>query len=469
MAKRASREAVSEEETLGHVQRDIIMLKTFSFPGTVLVGLLTLVCTSCLQKKVAPPYNPVHHPAIEYHTVHATGAFGQPYRVILKRYSRPEGKPVVLLHGLGKTGRAFDLVEGSPELSLATFLFGQGYDVWLLNLRNRELAPGLRSTCPPPHEIEQQADPSVRKYRCETASIDDYAIYDVPPMLNYLAALTGQPMTLVGNSLGGLVFTAYLEGAFHDRAMLAQGLKRVRLSTELAAQRGGAIEHLVYLFSSPIIRFRWTLEQESERWQQLPPGERQPWVSHLYKRMVPDAQLNPDYARYNFFLSLLAGSASLDAQLLRHELVSLGTILSNVLQPDTYLHPLIVARPAGYGWINWPPNLPEWGPYLLLDQVVDFPGRVLRQLLDIVRTGSFASFDRTIDYGSRLSMLRNLKITFVHGGRDKVFMPGTGYQTIVEQMGSGNDVHWKVFPELGHDDFLVLPSRYPELAEVLAD
>ena len=66
-------------------------------------------------------------------------------------------------------------------------------------------------------------------------------------------------------------------------------------------------------------------------------------------------------------------------------------------------------------------------------------------------------------------MLRNLKITFVHGGRDKVFMPGTGYQTIVEQMGSGNDVHWKVFSELGHDDFLVLPSRYPELAEVLAD
>jgi pimeloyl-ACP methyl ester carboxylesterase len=127
----------------------------------------------------------------------------------------PRRAPVVLCHGLNCNDRLWDLTE---DVSLARYLAGRGYDVWVPALRGAGQSdkPGIvivRRTIRPvfpelPHIISfRTIDPLSLNW-----TMDDYVQGDVPAILEAVRAHTGAPTVhWVGHSLGGIIIYAYVE------------------------------------------------------------------------------------------------------------------------------------------------------------------------------------------------------------------------------------------------------------------
>ncbi|MGK5083319.1 alpha/beta fold hydrolase [Bdellovibrionota bacterium FG-1] len=124
-----------------------------------------------------------------------------------KHFPRPGAQPVLLIHGLAQNDRCWDST--LRQYSFARFLHAQGFDVWLGNLRGAG-TPGFRSQTPDgPHHW----------------TIDDYAIYDLPALVDTVRAKTGQAPFVIGHSLAAWAIEGYLAGITYDRT--DDGARRV--------------------------------------------------------------------------------------------------------------------------------------------------------------------------------------------------------------------------------------------------
>ena len=105
---------------------------------------------------------------------------------------RLERLPVVLCHGLITNAYYMDL---DPAHSLARYLAGRGFDVWVLDLRGHG----------------DSGKPARGTGRSYAWSFDDYAERDVPAAVATVRRLTGAPgIGWVGHSMGGMVLYAHL-------------------------------------------------------------------------------------------------------------------------------------------------------------------------------------------------------------------------------------------------------------------
>jgi pimeloyl-ACP methyl ester carboxylesterase len=133
------------------------------------------------------------------------------WRLGIRRYrpAQPDpGKhPVVLCHGLGLNGSFWTLTENHLPGQLAA----RGYEVFVVDLRGSgasqrtgligRINARLRET--PLLEIEESR-----------WTVDDQSFYDVPAILEYVRATTGDSqVNWVGHSLGGMLLFPYLEFA----------------------------------------------------------------------------------------------------------------------------------------------------------------------------------------------------------------------------------------------------------------
>lgn len=131
------------------------------------------------------------------------------WKLGIRRYrpSNPDpGKhPVVLCHGLGLNGSFWTLTDDNLPRQLAA----RGYEVFVVDLRGSgasqrlglvgKINARLRET--PFLEIDES------KW-----TMDEQAFYDVPAVLDYVQAATGDnQVNWVGHSLGGMLLFAYLE------------------------------------------------------------------------------------------------------------------------------------------------------------------------------------------------------------------------------------------------------------------
>lgn len=116
----------------------------------------------------------------------------------LKHYAHAGAQPVLLLHGLAQNDRCWDSkVTGH---SFARFLHAQGFDVWIGNERGSG-TPGFRSDTPAgPHHW----------------TVEDYAIFDIPALVDTVRARTGQAPLVIGHSLAAWALDGYLSGLRHD-------------------------------------------------------------------------------------------------------------------------------------------------------------------------------------------------------------------------------------------------------------
>ncbi len=116
------------------------------------------------------------------------------FTLALKHYPTPGGTPLLLIHGLAQNDRIWD----SPieRYNFAQILQAHGYDVWIGNLRGAGTR-GFRSDTPAgPHHW----------------TVDDYAINDLPALVDKVYQETGKKPWLIGHSLAAWVFTGYLGG-----------------------------------------------------------------------------------------------------------------------------------------------------------------------------------------------------------------------------------------------------------------
>lgn len=133
-------------------------------------------------------------PVVGYTLVEENPVTADGLTLSIKHYRNPGAQPVVLQHGVVQNSDCWDLaLEGQ---SLAKFMAEHGYDVWVPSYRGHgqngfvsEPAPGNDWT------------------------IDDFIVYDVPAIIDYIIDDTGIKPIWVGHSMGGMTLYGYLEGA----------------------------------------------------------------------------------------------------------------------------------------------------------------------------------------------------------------------------------------------------------------
>jgi pimeloyl-ACP methyl ester carboxylesterase len=152
-------------------------------------------------------------------------------RLALKHFARPGAQPVLLIHGLAQNDRGWD--SRVKRYSFARFLHAQGFDVWIGNLRGAGTA-GFRSEAP---EGSHHWD------------IDDYAINDVPGMVEAVNRATGQRPFVIGHSLAAWAIEGYLAGIGYD----PQG--RVAPSTLMSQSQRSGVRGVVTI--AGVYNLRW--------------------------------------------------------------------------------------------------------------------------------------------------------------------------------------------------------------------
>ncbi|MEO5970393.1 MAG: alpha/beta fold hydrolase [Bdellovibrionia bacterium] len=129
--------------------------------------------------------------------------------LVLKHFPRPGAIPILLIHGLAENDRVWDA--RMKRFSFARFLHSEGFDVWLGNMRGAGTA-GFRSDSPDgPHAW----------------STDDYAIYDLPVLVDRVKEITGQPIWLIGHSLAAWVIEGYLGGLTFDSEHVPMPIRKL--------------------------------------------------------------------------------------------------------------------------------------------------------------------------------------------------------------------------------------------------
>lgn len=166
----------------------------FRWPGCLILGVLSLlVGGNCAS---AAAYTE------EVHSFAARDGWG----LKLTRFRPPviSGKkePLVILHGFASNRYCFHL----PNASLPEYLVGQGYDVWLAELRGHG-----RSDKP------EWLNPGGYNW-----GVDEYIQHDAPAIIDEVRRLSGwERVFLIGHSMGGMIGYAYCQT---DEAPKLKGL-----------------------------------------------------------------------------------------------------------------------------------------------------------------------------------------------------------------------------------------------------
>jgi pimeloyl-ACP methyl ester carboxylesterase len=115
------------------------------------------------------------------------------------RYTAPTAEPILLCHGLG--ANRFNL-DAPGDLSLAQWLWKQGHDCWVVELRGA----GYSSRPSRSNDLEW------------SWTFQDYVEKDIPTALDVIQRVTGRSKVhWIGHSMGGMIAYAFLVGPLAHR------------------------------------------------------------------------------------------------------------------------------------------------------------------------------------------------------------------------------------------------------------
>lgn len=155
--------------------------------------------------------------------------------VLLKSLSRPDGvkqtlrlnlrrirnegrPPVILTHAVVLTNLAMR--------NIGHYLWENGFDVWMPNMRGHGNGDE-RSTVFP--------------YYAGDYAFDNIVVQDWPLVMEHVLAETGQKVSLVGFSMGGMTWEQYLNGVYRGND------GSIRQSEDMARKRAGGVQNYIGL------------------------------------------------------------------------------------------------------------------------------------------------------------------------------------------------------------------------------
>lgn len=115
--------------------------------------------------------------------------------------------PVVLCHGMALNHYFWNL---DQDVNFSGYLASKGFDVWTVDLRGNGRSKRVNR-----FGDFKSADVQEGKERVKSSSfwtVDDYAKYDIPAILDFVTQETGRDqVTWIGHSMGGMVMYVFLE------------------------------------------------------------------------------------------------------------------------------------------------------------------------------------------------------------------------------------------------------------------
>lgn len=335
--------------------------------------------------------------------------------VLLQGFRLANGgkKPLILFPGFFQNGFVYDLEKSG---SLAEYLGAHGFDVWVVHSRGTAHSERGRNA----------------------ASLDDYAIDDIPAIIQFVRRRTGKKPVFLGHSQGGISAILSLMGPVRDKngsLVLSAGAQRTRQN---------ALEGLVTIGSFPDFQFskKSRLQIFVRNGIQLFGGSitvfRPEWAMNILDLL----RFVPMPISFDFRASLL-----------------LDSTLRTIAFPIVWLLNFASGLSA-WEFLYHRPDVSKTSEKMLLYRTVDgtFPG-ILRQFASAISENAMKSLDGTINYSGGYHRLR-LPCSIVAMERDTLADPVMMKRCMFAKIGSQRK-HFTEWKGLGHEDHFMNPKYFP--------
>ena len=345
-------------------------------------------------------------------------------QVTLNGYRMPnEGmQPVILWPGFYQNGFCFDLIPNGG--SLAEYLWRNGLDPWVIHSRGTGGSTGRGLFC----------------------TLDDYAAFDIPMVIDYVARNAGTRPVYVGHSQGGNTALMSLMGA----------CKRpdgsVSLSDEQADVRQSKLKALVTLGSF----LDFTFSKQSSLQDFVKDGV---IVTIFGKRLriIKSSLILKVLHILNFF-PIPVSYGQREKMLAKRRLGTLLAPLTIMLN--------FCARLRVWGFLYHIPNVSEEAKRYLFYRTQEgtFWG-ILAQHYQAIAGGAMLSFDRNVNYSANYHRLK-LPVSFASMEFDALADPAEMKESMFDAVSSSEKFYTEWVGQ-GHEDFFMNPEYFPQALEVI--
>ena len=341
--------------------------------------------------------------------------------VLLQGFRIPNAgkRPLILFPGFFQNGFVYDLEEDG---SLAGYLGAYGFDVWVVH--SRGTAHSERGRIP--------------------ASLDDYAVDDIPAIIRFVRRRTGKKPIFLGHSQGGISAILSLMGPVRNAdgsIVLSGGAKRSRQSS---------LEGLVTIGSFPDFQF-----------------SKKSWLQNFVRNGIRLFGGNITVFRAEWALNILDLFKFVPMPISFDFRISL--LLNRTLRTMTF--PVVWLLNLACGLSVWEflyhrPDVSKASRKMLLYKTVDgtFPG-ILRQFTSALAESAMKSLDGTINYSEGYHLLQ-LPCSIVAMERDTLADPVMMKRSMFARIGS-REKHFTEWKGLGHEDHFMNPKYFPLVLKAL--
>jgi pimeloyl-ACP methyl ester carboxylesterase len=331
-------------------------------------------------------------------------------------------QPLILWPGLFQNGFVYHLIPG--EVSLAEYLWSKGFDIFIIHSRGTGGSGGIRSH----------------------ASMDNYAAFDIPTVIDYVTRHTGKKPLYFGHSQGGTTAIISMMGVQKPPG------GPVSLSDRLARQRQESLKGMVTIGSYP----------------DLKTGQNK-WLKNLVedgvKMKIFGKSITILSARMILFLTKGCKYLPMPVGMkLRHALLEKKYL--KILLAPIYFFLNAVARLKLWEFLYHIPNVSDKARRYLFYRTMDgtFFG-ILNQFQHTARHQVMVSYDQNVNYSENYHRL-SLPVSFV--GME--FDPLADAVKMKENLFTGLSSKYKYFTFLkdqGHEDFFMDSNYFPRVLEAI--
>jgi pimeloyl-ACP methyl ester carboxylesterase len=331
------------------------------------------------------------------------------------RMPREGGQPLILWPGFYQNGFCYDLVPNGG--SLAEYLWERGFDIWIIHSRGTGGSSG-------------------RKYFC---TLDDYAAFDIPAVIDYVAGHTAAKPIYVGHSQGGNTALMSLMGA----QKLADGT--VTLSDKECEVRQSKLKALVTLGSF----LDFTFSKQSDLKEFVGSGVT---VNLFGKKIliIKSSRLLKLLRIINFVplpVSYSLREKMLEKRYLRILLAPLALTLN------------FSARLKVWKFLYNTENVSDKARRYILYRTIEgsFWG-IIAHHYHALAGSAMPSFNREINYSANYHRLK-LPVSFVSMELDTLADPAEMNRVMFESV-SSSERHFAEWERQGHEDFFMNPEFF---------